>query len=416
MSDVCLVFLLHHAERLRHIRAADSPFDGGVIDDVQTTESLRQAASRSFLPALKLLREAVERSDGAVRFGLCPTGPLLRSAELHHSALMRSLHRLNATGAVEWICSPADASILGLFPGDHLQRQLDRQAQTIERLFGARPTCAANTELIYDNAVARQARATGLQLVLCGHADRQLGGRTANRVYRASGDAGVRVMARHVGLSDDWGVRFSDPTWACHPLKAETYVDWLAGGLAESGGGICPIILHLGDLGLTHGKESGIFSFSRRVLSLLLRRGLSMLTPSQAAGRAGALAGLDVLDVPQSTSGWGPSFDLSPWLGNAMQSNALHLLRRLLQGARAAGDERVEEALHRLCAADHLGAMRHAHRDGGTAGGAGLEVPPELRRRPSPFESPYEAYLTFTGLLRCLADAQSGSRSRSAAF
>lgn len=257
MADVCLVFLLHHAERLRRGSEADSAsLRGGVIDEVQTTESLRQAGSRSFLPALKLLRAVIEKSQGAVRFGLCPSGPFLRSAELHHSALMRSLDRLNATGAVEWIGSPADGSILSIFPGDHLRHGLERQAAAIGRLFGVRPTSALNTEFIYDNDVARQAAAAGMRLVLSGYADRQLGGRTANRIYRSAREPGIKVMARHVGLSDDWGVRFSDPTWACHPLKAETYVDWVARGLAETGGDVCPIMLHLGDLGLANPRRA----------------------------------------------------------------------------------------------------------------------------------------------------------------
>ena len=394
MPEVCLVFLMHQPERLLHVTAFNDAADpGNCIDLAQSTESLRQAASRSFLPALKLLREAVERTHGAVRFAVCPTGPLLRCTEGHHGALIRSLQKLNATGAVEWVCSPADASILSIFPGDHLRRQFEAQAATIQRLFGIRPTTAANTELIYDNAVARQAAAAGMRLVLCGHGDRQLAGRTANRVYRAAGDAGVKVMARHVGLSDDWGVRFSDPSWACYPLKPETYVDWIAGGLAETGGTVCPIMLHLSDLGLTHGKESGIFSFTRRLLTALLRRGIGMVTPTQAAERAGVMTGLDVLDIPQATSGWGPRYDLSCWLGNAMQSNALHLLRSALGRSGKQDGARRAEALVRLSAADHLAAMRHKRGDGHSA---------EDRRRPSPYESPYEAYLDYTNALKRL--------------
>ena len=49
--------------------------------------------------------------------------------------------------------------------------------------------------------------------------------------------------------------------------------DRIAGGLAETGGTVCPIMLHLSDLGLTHGKESGIFSFTRRLLTALVRDG-----------------------------------------------------------------------------------------------------------------------------------------------
>ena len=46
---------------------------------------------------------------------------------------------------------------------------------------------------------------------------------------------------------------------------------------------------------------------------------------------------MPVLDVPQATSGWGPTFDLAPWLGNAMQSNALYLLRQAVSPGREAG-------------------------------------------------------------------------------
>ncbi len=396
MPEVCLVFLLHHPERLRHVRAFDDDADfGNYVDERATTDALRTAASRSFLPALKLLREAAERSQGVIRFGICATGPLLRSAERHHGALMRSLHRLGGTGAVEWIAAPWDHSILGLFSNDHLAGQLGRSADEIQRLFGDRPTTAANTELIYDNAVPRAAATAGMRMVLCGNADRQLAGRTANRVYRAAGDAPVKVLARQVGLSDDWGIRFGDPTWPCHPLKPETYADWITGSLAESGGNVCPIIIHLADLGMTHPKETGIFSFTRRLLGLLVKRGVKFATPAQAGEAAGPIARLDVVDIPQATSGWGPRFDLSPWLGNAMQSNALHLLRQAadrVQGGPGA------DALVTLVAADHLHAMRH----GIPRPMAETPGPAEERRRPSAFESPYDAYLDCTNAVRHL--------------
>lgn len=399
MADVCIVFILHHAERLRPPRA---PTDSGgrwvCVDQPGTKESLKAAASVSLLPALKLLREAVDRTHGAVRFGLCPTGPFLRNVELHHSALLHSLQKLNATGAVEWICGPRDWSILSIYPGEHFTRELEFQAATIQRLFGVQPTTAANSELIYDNSVARRAAAAGMKLVLCGYADTQLAGRTANRVYRAAADAHIKVMARHVALSDDWGLRYSDPAWICFPLKPETYAGWIADGLAKSGGSVCPIMLHLSDLGITHPKESGIFSFTRRLLGLLVRRGLTLVTPREAADRAGALSHLDVLDVPQATSGWGPAFDLAPWLGNAMQSNALHLLRKALGGlpgvaSTAAPEREVARTndLLALCAVDHLRAMRHA----GAATGAAEE-----RRRPAARDSAYDAYIDYTTALR----------------
>ena len=402
MPDVCLVFYLHHAERLKHVRAldADEDFAGDYVDEAATAESLRDLSRESLLPALRLLRDAVLGGEGRFRVGVVATGPLLRAARRHNAPLVRAMLQLNETGGVEWVASPADASVLSLGPGDHFPRQLAEQADALAELFGKRPTAACDTGFLYDNTTAARAASVGMKLVLCGYADRYLGGRTANQFFRPAGGAKIKVLARHVGLSDDWGTRFSDRDWSCYPLKAETYADWLAGSLETTGGKVCPIFLHLSDLGRTHAKADGIFTFAKKLAKLLPKRGVGFVSPADAAEASPTLGRLQTLDVPQATSGWGPRFDLSPWMGNAMQSNALHLMRAALRRA-GAGDPR-RDALLRLCAADHLQHMRYnaPRADAEAAGRDALSA--EERRHPTPYDSPYQAYLDHTNALNHL--------------
>ena len=406
MPDVCLVFYLHHAEKLRHVRATDADEDfGNYVDAKATAESLRDLSRESLLPALRLLRDAVTQGEGSFRVGVVATGPLLRSARAHHPPLVRAMRQLDETGGVEWVASPADASVLSLFPGEHFAEQLAAQADALAELFGKRPTTACDTQFLYDNTTAARAAAAGFKAVLCGYADRHLGGRTANQIFKPAGGAKIKVLARHVGLSDDWGTRFGDRDWPCHPLKAETYADWLAGSLQTTGGRVCPIFLHLSDLGRTHAKADGIFTFAKRLAKLLPKRGVNVVAPADAAERSPTPGRLETLDVPQATSGWGPRFDLSPWMGNAMQSNALHRLRELVKRRPAAR----ADALLRLSAADHLQHMRYGapqpdaepRRDAESA---------EQRRHPTPYDGPYEAYLDFTNALGHLASRAGGTR------
>lgn len=72
-------------------------------------------------------------------------------------------------------------------------------------------------------------------------------------------------------------------------------------------------------------------------------------------------------------------------------------------------DDEQTDARVSLCAADHLHAMRHAAGSRGTATerigsiGAGDDrsaLPAEERRRASPFDGPYDAYLDYTNALQ----------------
>lgn len=389
------MLLVHLPERLCRVRAFDGPeIDFGDYVDVEGTVAdveagLGGALGDAFGLVTTLLRDHADARH-PFRVALSPSGPTLRCAR-RHEGLRTALAALNTAGGegVEWIAEPFDRSILSVLPGDHVTRQWRLGADEIERQFGVRPTSGANTELIYDDTVATRAAAAGLNLVLCGMANSNLNGRSANRPYRDASGA-MTVLARNTALSDDLGVRLGDESWACHPLSAKTFADWVANALEQSGGSVCPIYLHLADVA----REAGLRALLKALPGELASRGVAFALPRQYAG-----TGEDTLHVPQATSAVEPTHDLRLWLGNAMQSNVMSLLSRAAAAVGGGGgdDTTAATAFGTLAACDLLAATRFRI---DRAAETPRQALVERSRRPSPYESPYDAYLDHTNALR----------------
>ena len=79
---------------------------------------------------------------------------------------------------------------------------------------------------------------------------------------------------------------------------------------------------------------------------------------------------------------------MSTWLGNAMQSNALHELYKLEGPLKEKGDEELLTDWRRLTSSDHFYYMcTKVGADG------------ELQRVFNPYESPYDSYINFMNVL-----------------
>ena len=376
----CLLLLAHLPERLRHVRATDPPeVDFGDYRNAEATDALADEAVERLGPALAAIGEIV---DAGGRVAASLSGPLLRHLERHGGLRAAFAPLLRAGDAVEQVAEPFDGSIRCVVPGDSPMRQLRRGADAVEKLTGRRPTTAANVGLIYDDSAASRAAAAGMTAVVCGHPDPFLDNRppAAPLVHAATGTA---VLARHGGLSDDLGVRLADPAWGCNPLSADAFADWTAAAAGDAGTVL--ITLHLSDLV----DVPGLADLLRRLPAALEKRGVGLALPRESVGRADATP----LSVPRATSAVGPRRDLSPWLGNAMQSNAVTLLLRAA--------ERFDDAdprLLTLSAADHLAHARHRNF---------ASIDPVLaaalsRQSRSPYGSPYDAYLDHANAMRHL--------------
>ena len=166
----------------------------------------------SFLPALRLLRDAVLGGEGRFRVGVVATGPLLRSARKHNAPLLRAMRQLNETEGVEWVASPADASVLSLGAG----RAFPTAAFQAGRRTGGGCSAGgrrrrATQGFLYDNTHRRPRGVGRNEGPCCAGLRRPLpsAARTANQVFRPAGGAEDQGVSPPTSASATTGGRAS---------------------------------------------------------------------------------------------------------------------------------------------------------------------------------------------------------------
>jgi alpha-amylase len=93
-------------------------------------------------------------------------------------------------------------------------------------------------------------------------------------------------------------------------------------------------------------------------------------------------------DVPHMISWADTERDLSAWLGNAMQSNALHELYRIEPLVRQTGDPQLLSDWRHLQASDHFYYMCTKHFGDGA-----------VHKYFNPYDSPYDSFINFMNVL-----------------
>ena len=99
-------------------------------------------------------------------------------------------------------------------------------------------------------------------------------------------------------------------------------------------------------------------------------------------------------DAPEMISWADSERDLTAWLGNPMQRNAgqeLYRLRPAILKRHEAGDEHILEDWRKLTTSDHLYYMCTKYWADG-----------DVHKYFSPYDSPYDAYITFMNVLDAL--------------
>jgi alpha-amylase len=105
-------------------------------------------------------------------------------------------------------------SLAGLYGADHSEfiEQVEMHRKLMKDLFNVEPQTVENTELLYNNSIAKTMEKMGYKATVTEGIERILAGRSPNYVYKAK-DSDLRVLLRNYRLSDDIGFRFSSPWW-----------------------------------------------------------------------------------------------------------------------------------------------------------------------------------------------------------
>jgi len=393
MPSVCFYFEVHQPFRVRRYQVFEQ--DHNYFDEVANREICRKVAYKCYLPANQVMLELIRRYEGRFRIAYSITGCALEQFERYCPAALDSFLALAETGCVEFLAETYYHSLSFLYSREEFAAQVDLHRQKMRDLFGQDPQVFRNTELIYNNDLAHFVAQMGFRKVLCEGADHILQGRSANFLYKPVGCEGTKLLLKNYRLSDDIAFRFSNRGWPGWPLTAEKFANWVH---QINGNGVTVnLFMDYETFGEHQWAETGIFDFMRHLPARILEHpDNDFRTPSEVAD---AYEPVDTLDVPFMVSWADIERDLSAWLGNAMQSNALHEVHSLEQHVKACGDEAVLRDWRMLQTSDHFYYMcTKWFADG------------DVHKYFNPYESPYDAYINFMNVLDNLK-ARLGIRS-----
>jgi len=377
MLPVCLYFQVHQPYRLRRYNYFDVGRAHAYFDDEGNREILERAAERCYRPATAMLERLLEAHPRfAAAFSL--SGTVLEQLATWAPDVLESFRRLGATGRVEFLGETSHHSLAFLASPEEFAAQVARHRDLVGRLLGATPRVFRNTELIYSDRLAAAVEALGFDGVLADGVEPLLGDRSPAHLYRAATPGGLPLLVRHFRLSDDVAFRFSDRAWSDWPLTPEKYDRWLSGVRGD----IVGLFMDFETFGEHQRPETGIFEFFETWVERRLgRRGIPFLTPSAAIE---ALEPADTVSAPRLVSWADRARDVSAWQGNDLQKDALGKLFALERRVAASGSETLAEDFRRLTSSDHFYYMATKSSDDG-----------RVHAYFSPFDSPYDAYITF---------------------
>jgi alpha-amylase len=384
MSKSIVLYLhVHQPYRIRHYTVFDAGvnhdyFDAPYDSQESNERILHKVAEKSYLATnarlLKLLNNHPE-----FKLSMSITGTVIEQLEKWSPAALQSFKDLCGTGRVEIVAETYHHSLAFFYSRAEFEMQVDMHKRKVQEVFGQTPQVFRNTELSYNNDIAVWADRAGYKGVLAEGWDPVLGWRSPNFVYRPTYTNQIRLLMKNYKLSDDIAFRFGDQEWAGWPLTADKFAHWLS---EDPDATNFNLFMDYETFGEHQWEASGIFDFLDHLPGEWLKtEGHTFMTVSEVIDNNEAK---DVIDVPQTTTWADTERDLSAWLGNSMQQNAIHALYSLQDKIIGTGDFSLIEDWRRLQTSDHFYYMCTKYFNDG-----------DIHAYFSPYDTPYEAYINF---------------------
>jgi len=381
MPDVCLYFQVHQPNRLLSYDFFRIGENAAYEDEAMNRGILSKVAEKCYLPANRIFKRLIDQNDGRFRIALSISGTVIEQMERYRPDVLESFQELVASGGVELLAETYYHSLAFVHSNKEFDRQVEMHLQKLEEVFSVRPRVFRNTELIYNDTIAAKAETMGFDGIIAEGVERNLNGRSPNFLYRAPATARIKTLLRNTPLSDDIGFRFSDPAWPEHPLTAEKFAQWLA----ECEGDVVNLFMDYETIGEHHWDESGIYKFWEAIPEALIEAGLQWVTPTEAVELYRASREYHCGSI---TSWADAERDLSAWMGNVMQQEAIAKVHRLEQEILAVNDPDLTDTWAKMQTSDHFYWMATK---GGTDG--------SVHKYFTPYPSPHDAYIYFMNVL-----------------
>jgi alpha-amylase len=381
----------HQPWRLRHYTIFDAAhnhnyFDTDQADNNDNQRVLQKVANKSYIPTNAKLKQLLEKHP-EFKINLSITGLLIEQLERWAPEVLASFQDLVATGRVEIAAETYYHSLAFFYNRDEFEQQVKQHVEKIHELFGQTPKVLRNTELAYNNELAKWAEQAGYRGILAEGWDPVLGWRSPNFMYKPVGTHNLRLLLKNYRVSDDIAFRFGNSSWEQWPLTSDKFTHWLN---ETKEADMFNLFMDYETFGEHQWEDKGIFDFLEHLPDKWLSRdGNTFMTFSEAID---TFEPKDEIDMPQTVTWADTERDLTAWTGNRMQQEAIKAVYELGDRILHSHDLKLIDDWRRLQTSDHFYYMCTKWFNDG-----------DVHAYFSPYNSPYEAFINFMNVYHDLS-------------
>lgn len=401
MVSVCFYFQVHQPYRLRKYSVFDIGHNHSYWNEERNKKEIMKIREKCYLPTNNLIYDLIKRHRNfKVAFSF--SGVLLDQLEQYCPDVLESFKRLVRTGNVELLNETYYHSLAFLYSKQEFKKHVLLHKKKIKDVFGVTPTIFRNTELLYNNELANFMENMGYEGILAEGADHILGWRSPNFVYKPKTTKKMKLLLKNYRLSDDIAFRFSNRGWDGYPLTALKFAEWVSA--ANGNGNVVNLFMDYETFGEHQWADTGIFDFLKHLPSEILKHpDNDFKTPSEVMRAYPAVSELDIHHVVS----WADiERDLSAWLGNKMQQEAIKALYDMEKDVLSTKNKELIEDWRRLQISDHFYYMCTKWFSDG-----------DVHKYFNPYDSPYDAFISFMNIINDMRarvkEAKSGKNGSS---
>lgn len=400
MLNVVFYFQVHQPYRLRHVNVLDIGKNTDFFNDTLNRQVMVKVAEKCYLPTNKLLLSLIRKMEGRFKIAYSITGTAIEQFKQYSPETLDSFKALVDTGCVELLGETYYHSLAFLYDTNEFLDQVAMHRELMKSEFGYHTETFRNTELIYQDRLSDLIfEIEGFKTIITEGVERILQWRTPLYAYK-NYSKDINLLLKYYQLSDDIAFRFSNRDWPEYPLTVDKFVNWIDHlTLAEQEGRnqFLNLFMDYETFGEHQWAESGIFDFMQHFpAEVLSRPHLGFATPKETFALANYQQ--ESLSFPDPVSWADEERDLSAWLENDMQKNAIETFYGLLEQVKQTGDPQLLETARKLSTSDHFYYMCTKYFQDG-----------DVHKYFSPYDSPDQAYIYY---ISALADLEERIMSR----
>lgn len=353
-------------------------FESAYTSRTSNERIVKKVAEKSYIPTnqllIKLLNEHPEFT-----LSISITGTVIEQFAQYAPEVLQSFQELIATGRVEIIGETYHHSLAFFYNLEEFSTQVKMHEEVVQKYFGVTPQSFRNTELAYNDDLAKWADLNGYKAIIAEGWDPVLGWRSPNFVYSAPGAHQTKLLLKNYRLSDDIAFRFSESARSAQPLTAATFAHWLN---ETHDAEVFNLFMDYETFGEHQWEDTGIFGFLAHLPQEWLKNQDNTFKTISEAAETHKVK--DVVSMPQTVTWADAERDLTAWVGNPMQRSALDALYRLSAAIIETNDWALIEDWRKLQTSDHFYYMCTKWFSDG-----------DVHAYFSPYESPYDAFVYF---------------------